>query len=70
MNEFKIRPMPVVKQRDPIELPQECGFIDETVVRQMILNGNLDDLPATGNPHLPEAQRYEVIHRHPLAFAS
>lgn len=70
MIELKIRPLPVVEQREPIHLPEDCGFIDETVVRQMILDGNPDTLPATGNPCLPPQDGSAPFRSHPLAFAS
>lgn len=44
-------------------------FIDESVVRQIILAGEPDDLPATGNPALPQSHERQVP-LHPLAFAS
>lgn len=65
MSELKIRPLPLTEPREPIVLSEESGFIDETVVRQMILDGNPDDLPRTGNPSLPSRHL-----PHPLAFAS
>ena len=70
MNEFVIHPLPVVEPREPIILPPDCGFIDETVVRQMILDGNPDNLPRTGNPLLPVRSSREAFHCHPVAFAS
>jgi len=69
MSELKIRPLPLAEPRQPIVLPDDCGFIDETVVRQMILDGDPDHLPRTGNPCLPQMQGREAFHRHPLAFA-
>ena len=67
MNEFVIHPLPVVESREPLALPVDSGFIDETVVRQMILDGNPDN--RTGNPTLPAQNSREAFHRHPLAFA-
>lgn len=72
MNEFVINPF---KDRQPAQstgalaLPADAGFIDESVVRQMILDGAPDDLPRTGNPALPASDSREAFHRHPLAFA-
>ena len=69
MNEFVIHPLPIVEPREPLALPADSGFIDETVVRQMILDGSPDDLPVTGNPALPQS-RVRGATIHPLAFAS
>ena len=70
MNEFVINPFQDRQLPQPIEpvaLPADGGFIDEGVVRQMILDGNPDN--RTGNPSLPSLNSQEAFHRHPLAFA-
>ena len=70
MNEFVINPFQDRQQPQSLEsiaLPADGGFIDETVVSQMILDGNPDN--RTGNPALPVQNSREAFHRHPLAFA-
>lgn len=72
MDEFVINPFPERQPARPagaLVLPADAGFIDENVVRQMILDGARDDLPRTGNPSLPNHISQEAFHRHPLAFA-
>lgn len=72
MNELKVLPLPVVESNAPF-VPtfvstDESAFIDETVVRQMILDGQPDDLPRTGNPSLPNQAETRQF-PYPLAFA-
>jgi len=69
MTELNIRPLPVADQYESFVPLDDSPFIDENVVRQMILDGNPDNLPATGNPSLPQTQG-RGFSLHPLAFAS
>ncbi|MDX1680430.1 MAG: hypothetical protein R3242_06855 [Akkermansiaceae bacterium] len=69
MTELKIRPLPVLGPHESFVPIDDEPFIDESVVRQMILDGEPDDLPATGNPSLPQSQQ-RTVPTHPLAFAS
>ena len=59
----------IIDSTGALALTADAGFIDESVVRQMILDGAPDDLPRTGNPTLPASDSREAFHRHPLAFA-
>ena len=55
---------------EQVEVEESSEFIDEAVVRQMILDENPDNLHRTGNPTLPLAQSgCASFHYHPLAFA-
>ena len=72
MNEFVINPFQdrqLPQPLEPVVLSADDGFIDENIVRQMILDGSPDNLPRTGNPSLPSLNSQEAFHRHPLAFA-
>ena len=69
MTELNIRPLPVSEEFVSFVPIDDAPFIDETVVRQMILNGGPDDLPATGNPSLPQSVDRQLP-TYPLAFAS
>ena len=73
MTALNIRPLPVLGSHESFVLIDDLvdtqPFIDEAVVRQMILDGSPDDLPATGNPSLTQSmERQRPIY--PLAFAS
>ena len=70
MTALNIRPLPVLGPNESFVPIDDEPFIDESVVRQMILDGEPDDLPATGNPSLPSADGRQAFHLHPLAFAS
>lgn len=69
MTELKIRPLPVDESHESFVPSDDAGFVDESVVRQMILDGEPDELPRTGNPALPNPfDRRQAPY--PLAFAS
>lgn len=69
MSDHSTRPLPVLGPNESFVLIDDEPFIDESVVRQIILAGEPDDLPATGNPALPQSHERQVP-LHPLAFAS
>ena len=69
MTALNIRPLPVLGPNESFVPIVDEPFIDETVVRQMILDGSPDDLPATGNPSLPQSVDRRLP-TYPLAFAS
>lgn len=69
MSHLSARPLPVLGPDESFVVIDDEPFIDESVVRQIILDGEPDDLPATGNPALPQSNQRQVP-LHPLAFAS
>lgn len=69
MSDLSTRLFPILGPDESFVPIDDEPFIDESVVRQIILDGEPDDLPATGNPALPQSHQRQVP-IHPLAFAS